>query len=89
MVQPASAWLGKFIREVDQAIARILENPLASPVILRRHVLTKRLPYRFFFSLKGDAIVVHAVLHGELARVFAYPPKFVLKSQDPLFHGDI
>jgi len=26
---------------------------------------------------------------GELTRVCAYPPKFVLKSQDPLFHGDI
>jgi hypothetical protein len=24
----------------------------------------------------------------ELTRVCAYPPKFVLKSQDPLFHGD-
>ena len=51
MVQPAPAWLGKFIREVDQAIARILENPLASPVILLRHevrrVLTKRFPLGF------------------------------------------
>ena len=41
----------KFIREVDQAIARILENPLASPVILLRHevrhVLTKRFPLGF------------------------------------------
>ena len=68
MVQPAPAWLGKFIREVDQAIARILENPLASPVILLRHevrrVLTKRFPYRIFFSLKGEVVVVHAVLHG-------------------------
>jgi plasmid stabilization system protein ParE len=59
----------KFIREDDQAIARVLENPLAFPVILRRHevrrVLTKRFPYRIFFSLKGEAtIVVHAVLHG-------------------------
>ena len=58
----------KFIREVDQAIVRILENPLAFPVILRRHevrrVLTKRFPYRIFFSLKDDAVVVHAVLHG-------------------------
>ena len=27
----------KFVREVDQAIVRILENPLAFPVILRRH----------------------------------------------------
>ena len=26
---------------------------------------------------------------GELTRVCAYPPKFVLKSQDPRFHGDI
>jgi toxin ParE1/3/4 len=68
MLQPAPAWLGKFIREVDQASARMLENPLAFPVILRRHevrrVLTKRFPYRIFFSLKGDAVVVPAVLHG-------------------------
>jgi toxin ParE1/3/4 len=49
----------KFLREVDQAVVRILENPLAFPVIFRRHevrrVLTKRFPYRIFFSLKGDA----------------------------------
>jgi hypothetical protein len=46
-------------------IVRFLENPLAFPVILRRHevrrVLTKRFPYRIFFSLKDDAVVVHAV----------------------------
>ena len=50
----------KFVREVDQAIVRILKNPLAFPVILRRHevrrVLTKRFPYRIFFSLKDDAV---------------------------------
>jgi toxin ParE1/3/4 len=58
----------KFIREVDRAIARVLENPLAFPVILRRHevrrVLTKRFPYRIFFSLKGEVVVVHVGLHG-------------------------
>ena len=58
----------KFVRDVDQAIARVVENPLSFPVILRRHevrrVLTKRLPYRIFFSLKSDTVVVHAVLHG-------------------------
>jgi toxin ParE1/3/4 len=63
----SSAWV-RNVREVDQAILRILENPLAFPVILRRHevrrVLTKRFPYRIFFSLKDDAVVVHAVLHG-------------------------
>jgi hypothetical protein len=38
MVQRAAVRLGeRFVREVDQAIVRILENPLAFPVILRRH----------------------------------------------------
>jgi toxin ParE1/3/4 len=69
MVQRAAARLGeKFVREVGQAIVRILRNPLAFPAILRRHevrrVLTKRFPYRIFFSLKDDAVVVHVVLHG-------------------------
>ena len=58
----------KFLRAVDQAIARALENPLAFAIIRRRHevrrVLTQRFPYRIFFSLEGDTIVVHAVLHG-------------------------
>jgi toxin ParE1/3/4 len=44
----------KFVREVDQAIARVVENPLALPVILRRHevrrALTKRFPYRIFLT---------------------------------------
>jgi plasmid stabilization system protein ParE len=55
-------------REVEQAVVRILENPLAFPVILRRHevrrILTKPFPYRIFFSLKDGAVVLHAVLHG-------------------------
>jgi toxin ParE1/3/4 len=58
----------KFVKEVDRAIVRVLKNPLAFPVVFRRHevrrVLTERFPYRIFFSLKCDAIVVHAVLHG-------------------------
>jgi plasmid stabilization system protein ParE len=58
----------KFVREVDQAIARVVKNPLAFPVILKRHemrrALTKRFPYRIFVSLKRDALVVHAVFHG-------------------------
>jgi toxin ParE1/3/4 len=47
----------KFIREVDRAIARVLENPLAFPVILRRHearrVLTKRVPLSDLFLTEG------------------------------------
>jgi toxin ParE1/3/4 len=54
--------------KVDRAIVPHPRNPLAFPVILRSHevrrVLTKRFPYRIFFSLKDDAVVVHAGLHG-------------------------
>ena len=42
----------KFVSEVAQAILRILKNPLAFPVILRRHevrrVLTKPFPIGSF-----------------------------------------
>ncbi len=34
----------KFVREVDRAIARVVENPLAFPVILRRHEVRRALP---------------------------------------------
>ena len=58
-----------FVDEVDRALARVLENPLAFPVLYRRRavrrVLTDRFPYRILFSLLGDdTVVVHAVLHG-------------------------
>jgi plasmid stabilization system protein ParE len=47
----------EFVREVDQAIRRVLENPLAFRVIRRQHevrrVLTHRFPYKIFFTLKG------------------------------------
>jgi plasmid stabilization system protein ParE len=58
----------KFLLQVDAAIARVLENPLAYPVIRRRHevrrVLTHQFPYRIFYSLERDMVVVHAVLHA-------------------------
>src|SRR5260370_26018596 len=58
----------EFGGEVNQAIVRVLENPRAFRVVRRRHevrrVLTHRFPYRIFFSLKGDTVVVHAVSHG-------------------------
>jgi hypothetical protein len=74
MVQRAPARLGeKFVREVDQAIVPHLKNPLAFPVIRRRHevwrVLTKRFPYRIFFSLKDDAVVVHGRIAPDTAMI--------------------
>ena len=58
----------EFISEVHSAIARALKNPKSftrlrqSPTV--RRVLTRRFPYRVFFIVRLDAIVVFAVLHA-------------------------
>lgn len=58
----------KFLNQVDAAIGRVVENPLAYPIIRRRHemrrVLTHQFPYRIFYSLEGDTVVIHAMLHA-------------------------
>lgn len=58
----------EFITEVERVIRRVLENPLAFRVIKRRpevrRALMDRFPYRIFFTLQGDTISIHAVLHG-------------------------
>ena len=55
----------KFGAEVDAAVARIVERPLAFPRVrgeTRRAVLT-RFPYALFFRITDDSIVILAV-HG-------------------------
>lgn len=54
--------------EVGAAILRAVSNPL---IFLRlrgrpevRRILTRRFPYRVFFIVRADAIVVFAVLHA-------------------------
>jgi hypothetical protein len=37
----------KFVREVDQALARVVENPLAFPVILKRHEVRRALTMHY------------------------------------------
>ena len=57
-----------FLSEVHAAIQRVVENPLAYRRLRRRpevrRVLTARFPYRVFYVLRPDAIVVIRVLHG-------------------------
>ncbi len=54
--------------EVRAAIGRALENPLLYPLLRQRpevrRVLTRRFPYRIFFIVREDAIVVFAVIHA-------------------------
>ena len=54
--------------EVQAAIRRAVENPLLYPLMRRRpevrRVLVRRFPYRVFFIVRNDAIVVFAVVHA-------------------------
>ena len=54
--------------EVEAAIKSAVANPLRFPRFRRkpevRRVLTHRFPYRIFFVLRPDAVVVFRVLHG-------------------------
>ncbi len=58
----------QFIAEVHAAMERAVANPRQFPRLRRkpevRRVLVKRFPYRIFFVLRPDALVVFRVLHG-------------------------
>lgn len=58
----------ELISEVHSAIARALKNPESFTRVRRnptvRRVLTRRFPYRIFFVVRTDALVVFAVLHA-------------------------
>ena len=54
--------------ELQAAIERALENPLAYLLLRKqphvRRVLTRRFPYRIFYIVRSDALVVFAILHA-------------------------
>lgn len=58
----------ELLLEVRAAIQRAVENPLHY-LLLRQHpevrrVLTRRFPYRIFFIVRNDAVVVFAIVHA-------------------------
>jgi len=75
-VVEAAAWheahapgLGEqLIDEILAATRRAQENPELFRIVRRdgnvRRVLTKRFPYRIFFSVVDEILYIHAVLHG-------------------------
>ena len=75
-VVEAAAWyeahtpgLGEeLIGEILRATKRAQANPELFRILRTdgqvRRVLTERFPYRIFFSLVGDTLYVHAILHG-------------------------
>ena len=58
----------ELISEINSAILRALKGPEAFRRVRRnpevRRVLTRRFPYRIFFIVRSDAIVVFAILHA-------------------------
>ena len=59
----------EFLLELDAAIERAAENPLAyAPVFLEaRRVLTRRFPFAVYFVYDGDVMEVFAILHQQRA----------------------
>jgi toxin ParE1/3/4 len=57
-----------FLAEIEAAIVRAAENPFQFPCRLYkpevRRVLTERFPYRIFYIVHEQDIVVFRVLHG-------------------------
>jgi toxin ParE1/3/4 len=58
----------QFLSEVHSAMARVLKSPESFTRLRRnptvRRVLTRRFPYRVFFIVRPDAIVVFAILQA-------------------------
>jgi toxin ParE1/3/4 len=54
--------------EIHAAVDRALENPLAYLLLRKdphvRRVLARRFPYRIFYIVRSDVLVVFAVLHA-------------------------
>jgi plasmid stabilization system protein ParE len=59
----------RFVEEVSESIGRALRNPKAYRLMRRephvRRILTRRFPYRIFYLLREDVLVVFAVIHGK------------------------
>jgi len=58
----------EFLAAVRVAITQATERPLSGLLLRRkphvRRVLTPRFPYRVFYLIRGDRVIVFAVLHG-------------------------
>ena len=56
----------RFVMEADAAVARISDNAMQFPVVLRdvRRARLSRFPYGLFFRLDGDTVHVIACFHA-------------------------
>ena len=57
----------QFRMEVFDAIAKISDNPLLYPELLRgnRRCVLRRFPYNIWFRIAGSDVVIMAIIHGK------------------------
>jgi len=55
----------EFAEEVEAAISRMLQFPLAAPVFRRdtRRILVDRFPYGIIYRVQSDTITIVAIMH--------------------------
>ena len=56
----------EFLLAVADAMLALEESPLRYPIYYRdfRRVLMDRFPYKIFYRIEGQAVIVYRVLHG-------------------------
>jgi plasmid stabilization system protein ParE len=56
----------EFLVSMADTFARLEESPERFPVYYQgfRRVLTERFPYKVFFRIEGDAVIVFRILHA-------------------------
>ncbi len=55
----------EFIAQIDATIQVLIRDPQRHPVYYRgfRRVLARRFPYKLFYRLEGDRIIMFRILH--------------------------
>jgi plasmid stabilization system protein ParE len=55
----------EFLDEVGRAVAALEDQPESRPLYYKnfRRMLTRRFPYKIFFQVEGDLVVVFRILH--------------------------
>jgi toxin ParE1/3/4 len=57
---------GEFLLSIADALARLEQSPELLPLYYRgfRRVMTRRFPYKLFYRIEGDAVIVFRILHA-------------------------
>jgi len=56
-----------FLFEVNKAMALLIENPQLHPAYFLNYyrIITRRFPYKLFYRLEGNNVIVMRVLHAK------------------------